>query len=476
MKSVFKNPGLYTGALYVIAAGYLMQQLIQLQILKSKYIAAVVLGIVLIAVILFFMAFTRKTRRAVKTIGNSFAVIFSIILLLGGFCFHIANSLITNITVQNVEYKDISLIVLKENEIKSVKDIQGVHTLGYQTICYPDSVDKMLQALKNERGSENPTEKFDSINQMVKGLYDEKVPIIIFDEAYRNVLEAEYPTFSNDTRVVYTINYPEEEKSFAKEVNISEDSFVVLISGIDTYGGIKKVSRSDVNILAVVNPKQAKILLISIPRDYYVPIISGGSAIGRTDGQMDKLTHAGLFGPRCTVSTLENLFDIPIHDYVRVNFTSVVDIVDAIGGITVQSDYAFDGFVVGKNECDGKRALEFSRERYAFIDGDRQRGKNQMKVIEAIVTKLSNPTLQYDYLQLFQAVGNCVETNISDKDIKELIQFQINNMPAWSVEMISVNGSDGRAYSYYGGQELYVMFPDQDTVDAAKQRIEEYGK
>ncbi len=471
MKSVFKNPGIYTSTLYVIAACYFMQQLLQLQILKTKYVVAVILGIVIVAASLFVMMFAKKAKRAVRTIGNSLAVLFAVIFFLGGFGFYVTNSLITNITEQNIEYKDISLIVLKENKIKTVEDIQDMHVLGYQTRCYPDSVDKMLKALKDERGSENPTEKFDSINDMVKGLYDKKVPIIIFDEAYRHILEEEYPTFSKDTRVVYTINYPEKEKSFAKEVDVSEDSFVVLISGIDTYGGIKKVSRSDVNILAVVNPKKEKILLISIPRDYYVPIVSGGSSIGRTDGQYDKLTHTGLFGPRCTVSTLENLFDIPIHYYVRVNFTSVVDIVDAIGGITVQSDYAFDGFVVGENECNGERALKFSRERYAFIDGDRQRGKNQMEVIEAIVSKLSNPTLKYDYLQLFQTLSNCVETNISDKDVKELIQFQINNMPAWSVETTSVDGSDGRDYSYYSGQSLYVMYPNQESIDAAIEKI-----
>ena len=148
-----------------------------------------------------------------------------------------------------------------------------------------------------------------------------------------------------------------------------------------------------------------------------------------------------------------------------------VDIVDAICGITVESDYAFDDFSVGTNVCDGKRALSFARERYSFIDGDRQRGKNQMKVIEAIVEKLSNPSLEYDYLQLFQAVGNCVETSISDQDIKDLIQFQLNNMPKWSMETTSVNGSDGTDYSYYGGKNLYVMYPDQTSIDAAKEKI-----
>ena len=471
MKNRFKNPGLYTSILYILTAGYLWYQLLQLQILKNRDATFVILGIVVLGTILFFLAFAKNIRKVLRILGNGFAILFSIMFLIGGYGFSIANSLIADITIQNVEYKDISLIVLKESNIQSVEDIKEKDTVGYQTICYPESAEKMLEALKGERGFENPKQEFGTINEMVKGLYEKVVPIIILDEAYRNVLEEDFPSFTNDTRVIYTINYPEEEKNFVKDVNITKDCFVVLISGIDTYGNISSVSRSDVNILAVVNPVQAKILLISIPRDYYVPIMSGGSSIGRGEGQKDKLTHTGLFGPQCTMNTLEELFDIPIHYYVRVNFTSVVDIVDAIGGVTVQSDYAFDEFQVGPNECDGKKALSFARERYAFIDGDRQRGKNQMKVIESIVEKLSNPTLGYDYMQLFQAVGDCVQTNISDEDIKELIQFQINNMPKWSVETTSVNGSDGKDYSFYGGENLYVMYPEQTSIDAAKERI-----
>ena len=471
MKNWFKNLGTYTSVLYILTAVYLGQQLFQLQILKNRDIILVMLGIVVVGTILVFATSAKNRRKIGRFLGNSFAILFSIMFVIGGFGLSIVNSLIADITIPNVEYKDISLIVLKENDIKSVGDIKEDDMLGYQTICYPESAERMLKALKEETGIENPTQEFGSINEMVKGLYEEIAPIIILDEAYRNVVEEEYPTFTKDTRVIYTINYPEEEKNFVQDVNITKDSFVVLISGIDTYGKISSISRSDVNIIAVVNPVQEKILLINIPRDYYVPIMSGGSSIGRGEGQMDKLTHTGLFGPQCTMNTLEELFDIPIHYFVRVNFTSVVDIVDAIGGVTVQSDYAFREFNVGPNECDGKKALSFARERYAFIDGDRQRGKNQMKIIEAIVGKLSNPTLEYDYLQLFQAIGDCVETSIPDVDIKELIQFQINQMPKWSMETTSVNGSDGKDYSYYSGQNLYVMYPEQASIDAAKERI-----
>ena len=381
MKNWFKTPGIYTIVLYIFTASYLGQQLFHLQILKNIHVVFVMLGIVVVGTILGFTTIAKNRRKLVKIFGNGITVLFSILFLIGGFGLSIANSLIAGITIQDVEYKDISLIVLKENDIKSVADIKDDDTLGYQTICYPQSAEKMIKALKEERGVESPKKEFGTINEMIKGLYEGTVPIIILDEAYRNVLEENYPSFTNDTRVIYTINYPEKEMSFIKDVDITKDSFVVLISGIDTYGEISNISRSDVNIIAVVNPVRAKILLVSIPRDYYVPIMSGGNSIGRDEGKKDKLTHAGLFGPQCTTGTLEEFFDIPIHYFVRVNFTSVVDIVDAIGGVTVQSDYAFGEFQVGPNECDGEKALLFARERDAFIDGDRQRGKNQMKII-----------------------------------------------------------------------------------------------
>lgn len=208
-----------------------------------------------------------------------------------------------------------------------------------------------------------------------------------------------------------------------------------------------------------MNPARGKILLVSIPRDYYVPIISGTTSIAAPDGSMDKLTHTGLFGPECTVRTLENYFDLKINYYVRVNFSSVVDIVDAIGGITVESDQAFGNFRQGSNQLDGEAALSFSRERYAFKDGDRQRGRNQMKVIEAIISKLSDPSLNYDYATLFQTVRDSIEMNFSDNEVKKLIQFELTKRPAWQVESISVTGADGEDYSYFYGSDPVCNVP-----------------
>lgn len=416
-------------------------------------------------------------KKFAKVLGILLAILLVISLAIGITGYLAFDSMLKDMTAEFIVEKDISLVVLKDSPLLGIKDVKDTHIVGMQDVCFQDSVQRMTKEMEKKIGFVNLQKEYESLSAMVKGLYSEDVPIAILDEAYREIVEIEFPEFSSETRVIFTIQYPQEQTRFVKRAEeVSEDTFTVLISGIDTYGEIKNISRSDVNILAVVDPSEAKILLISIPRDYYVPIYSGINSTGRTDGKKDKLTHTGLFGPECTVRTLEKLFDTTINYYVRVNFTSVVDIVDAIGGITVNSDYAFDDFIAGDNLCDGKKALEFSRERYQFKDGDRQRGKNQMKVIEAIVAKLTSPSAQYDYVQLFQAVKQCVQMNFSEEEVKTLIQYQIENRPEWSVTSMSVNGSDARDYSFYGGQELYVMYPDESTIDAAKSSIKEYFK
>lgn len=463
----------YTSVLYLGTSIWFLIQFVEMNMLKPSYQWLVIWGVVLVGAVLCYMLHAAE-RKAAKTIGNCVAILLSICLAVGAFGLDTMNSLIQGATEHTVQHKDISLIVLKDSELKEVKDIQESDFIGIQNVIYQNSATKMLEELQQELGFSNKTETFANMNEMVSGLYEKKVPIIVLDEAYRNVLEMEWESFSEDTRILYSIEYSEEQVNFAKKIEVSEDKFAVLISGIDTYGEIKSVSRTDVNILAIVNPEKAKVLLVSIPRDYYVPIYSGTQGIAGAEGSMDKLTHSGLFGPECTVRTLENVFDIPINYYVRVNFTSVIDVIDAVGGITIQSDYEFGDFVVGDNECDGEKALKFVRDRYSFKDGDRQRGKNQMKVIEAVIRKLSNPSLQYDYVKLFEAVKDCVEMNFTDEEVKELIQIQVNDKPAWTVESISVNGTDAHDYSYFYGTELYVMYPIQSSIDEAKSKIAEY--
>jgi LCP family protein required for cell wall assembly len=249
--------------------------------------------------------------------------------------------------------------------------------------------------------------------------------------------------------------------------------FVVYISGIDVAGPIASRARSDVNILVVVNPKTGKILLVNTPRDFFVQLHD-------RPGLKDKLTHAGVYGIDVSTRTLEDLFDVDINYYLRANFTSLVTIVNALGGVDVYSEYSFTSrhggyyFQQGMNHMNGDQALGFSRERYSFASGDRQRGKNQEAVIEAIVDKISSPALLARYQQLLNSINGAFQTSMPQDEISAQVKLMLAKNTKWDITSISVDGTGAMLPTYtYPGQNLYVMIPDQATVDAAKAAIDE---
>lgn len=271
-----------------------------------------------------------------------------------------------------------------------------------------------------------------------------------------------------------TGSYEEEQK-----IDVMTQPFNVYISGIDVYGEITKESRSDVNLIATVNPKTHKILLTTTPRDYYVLIP------GVSNGMRDKLTHAGVYGIDTSIATLEHLYNIEIPFYARVNFTSVIDIVDAMGGIDVESEVAFTtskaaGTVVdiqeGWNHLNGKQALAFVRERKAFVDGDHQRGKNQQVLMGALIKKAISPMILIQANDMIDgAVGNA-ETNMSETQMKSLIEMQLNDLNGWEIETVAASGDDsGKQYCYsYSGGPLYVCVPDEVQVESIRNKMQEY--
>lgn len=440
-----------------------------------QYVAVffVLAGINFLVYFLMFVPRKKSKKKLRKTIGRALGAVLSIFLALISMGMTVVDSFLGTMTDTLTVTRDISYIVMEDSPVQSAGDITPSMTAGVQKLVEEEDRDKVLGEIEDSGGQAPALEEYESLSGQIEALYAGKLDGVIISESYRGLIEGERENFSSETRVVFSITMTRQQANISRKTDVTSDPFIVLITGIDTYGSLDTTSRSDVNILAAVNPSQGKILLVSIPRDYYVPIISGTTSIAAPDGSMDKLTHSGLFGPECTVRTLENYFDLEINYYVRVNFSSVVDIVDAIGGITVESDQAFGNFQQGSNQLDGEAALSFSRERYAFEDGDRQRGRNQMKVIEATISKLSDPSLNYDYAALFQTVQDSVEMNFSDDEVKRLIQFELTQRPAWQVESISVTGTDGEDYSYFYGSDLYVMYPDTDSVETAKTKIAE---
>ena len=264
--------------------------------------------------------------------------------------------------------------------------------------------------------------------------------------------------------------------SGAEANKITKEPFVVYLSGVDNRGELTEKARSDVNILAVVNPTTKRVVLINTPRDYYVDLAG-------TDSK-DKLTHAGLYGVETSMATLGNLYGIHVDHYIRINFAGFISIIDAVGGVDVYSDQAFTSvgspgyydpttFAEGWNHLDGKSALAFARERHAFASGDIQRGINQMKVIDAMANKLKSPTVLMSFSKLMDAVSNCFVTSLSQEQISALVRMQLGDLANWDIESCSVTGSSGKSSQCYSakGQSLYVMKPDESSVSKAKELI-----
>ncbi len=262
-------------------------------------------------------------------------------------------------------------------------------------------------------------------------------------------------------------------------LDVTSEPFNIYISGIDVYGEIDKESRSDVNLIATVNPKKQKILLTTTPRDYYVKIP------GVSGEQKDKLTHAGVYGIDTSIATLENLYGIEIPFYVRVNFTSVEEIVDVMGGVDVESEVAFKtskaaGKVVdvqkGKNHFNGKEALAFARERKAFKTGDNQRGKNQQALMTGLLNEAMSPKILFHANSMINSVAGNADTNMSERQIKSLVRMQVSNMKGWDIESIAATGDDsGKQYCFsYSGGPLYVTVPHASSVEEIQGKMREY--
>ena len=300
-----------------------------------------------------------------------------------------------------------------------------------------------------------------------KIIYDGEVDAIIYNSAYSNIIKEQYSTFTKDTKVIYKHNIVVEIESDTSDESVTKP-FAVYLSGIDTNGDITEQGRSDVNIVAVVNPTSHQVLLITTPRDYYVPIP------GVSGGQDDKLTHAGIYGVDVSMQTLEALYDTDIEFFGRVNFTSMTSVVDALGGLDVESDLEFDtgwesGAEIhvneGMNHFDGISALAFCRERQALPDGDNGRGVHQQAVITAIIKKMMSPAMLRGASDIIESVSDGVDTNFTSSQIQSLIKTQLRTNAKWNIYSVAADGTGGTDICYSSGnEELYVTYPDEDSV------------
>ena len=372
-------------------------------------------------------------------------------------------SFLSNITSNNEAVSNYYVVALKNSNYEKKEDLKNLDI--YYVSGFGDNdeaMDKLMSEVSNKKNT--------SINviELANGLLSGEYDLIMLPDYHMGILGEEIEDFEKNTKIVYEFSIKKKNVVESKDVDVTKVPFNIYLSGIDTFGEIGSVSRSDVNMIVTINPQTHQILLTSIPRDYYV-------GLSCANGAKDKLTHAGLYGVECSMGTIGDLLDVDINYFIRVNFSSLINIVDVLGGVNVYSEYAFESnfyFNQGYNYLNGEQALAFSRARYNFVDGDRQRGKNQQAVIKAIVNKALSPEILSKYANLLDVLKDSFQTNFDVNDVQKLAKFQLEKNPNWTISNVSVNGFDSSNYTYsFAGQMLYVMEPDYSTVDVAKGAI-----
>lgn len=461
---------------------YLLIQLVTLNVLPSKFLFIVVAIMFLIDTIIVILINFYSKKVVSKIILIVVTIVLSLGMGFGGYYLQKTNTMFSNITnVTSTSKNTVSVIVKESSDMQDLRDItdKKVGTLrliglvGTET-CLEDIESKDIKIEQMN---------YDSISNLMSAFYSGEVDVVILNESYRSNVEdiEEYKNFSDNTRVIYQTTFETEDTNVANSVSdITEHPFNVLITGSDSRVDISENARSDVNMVVTVNPTTNTILLTSIPRDYYVTTVCD-AADGCQNGAMDKITHTGMTGINTTKRTVENLLGIEINYTVKVGFESVTKIVDALGGIDVyvEPGYAVPELLHGKgrgvtegvNHLDGELALAYSRERYAYTEGDRQRTKNQQQVVMGIIDKMTSSSVLANYADLMDALGDTFQTTMSASEIQALIQYQMDKMPSWTVEQYMVDGTGDTLMCAELGQAAYVMVPDQTTVELAKRKI-----
>lgn len=468
-KSMFKDVGFYFILVYGLLTIGLIVQAITVNVLPMKFLIPVIVVLLLLFLGMYYLQMGKHVNKINKVLGKILIVILSVILGFGNWYLFSTGSAFSRMT-SGKDVSVVSIVVMKDSPIKKFNDLNG-KKMGIMSVGDLETQDKALKDVKKDLGSEPTEVKYNSYKTFGDDLYEGKVDAILLNEGSRGMFEDNHSDFDQKTRVVKQYTYKSEAKDISKNVNVTKDPFNVYITGMDTFGTISTVSRSDVNMIVSVNPKTHQILMTGIPRDFYISQTCQAN-------QSDKLTHTGIYGVECTISSVENLMDIELNYYARVNFSSVVDIVDALGGITVESPYSFTtsygGYQIqqGTNHLNGDQTLGFVRERYAVPDGDRQRSRNQMIAVEAMINKAISPSIITNYSSIMNAVSGSFQTNMSQKEMTDFIKQQLNDMKGWDIKQIQVSGSGSTLYSPANGFNSYVMVPNEATVENAKKLID----
>lgn len=453
--------------IYVLLGGFLLFLIFRHNILAFRYLNVITAAVVILVALASLLLIIYRKAEKFTIFFLTLAILVSSVSFFAlqqfvGFTSHI------NSTSNYSEYS-MSVVVLKDSEVHNVTQLDSVTG---PTDTDNENIQKLIADIKTSQSKELTVEQSTSYLAAYTSLVSGEAKAIVLNSVFENIIESEYPDYASKIRKIYTKNITKEVA--APKVSKNK-SFNVYVSGIDTYGPISSVSRSDVNILMTVNRDSKKILLTTTPRDSYVPIADGGN------NQKDKLTHAGIYGVDSSIHTLENLYGVDINYYVRLNFTSFLKLIDLLGGVDVYNDQEFTSrhgkfhFPVGNVHLDSEQALGFVRERYSLADGDRDRGRNQQKVIVAIIQKLTSTEALKNYSDIIQGLQDSLQTNMPIETMMDLVNAQLESGGSYKVNSQDLKGTGQMGLPSYAmpDSNLYMMEIDDSSLVAAKSAIQD---
>ena len=481
---------------FVVAAAFLffLYELISLAVLPLTYLIIILIATMLLTGFVLFFWLLKTRRPVTRLLFGILAVALGIVYGLGGSFMRETGKMLSDVTnltdkVSNV----VSVYGLISNGIEKPEHLdQG--SLGVVSELDPQGTEGIIRQLENQGVHVTPVEYEDPYSLVAACISGEVTAIALPEQFHDAVNEAAnddnklnvLTTVSNivDQYIYYTDRTEIQTNRPNPVANVMTDPFVVLISGNDSYGTLSSASRSDVNMLAAINPNTAQVLLVSLPRDTYMPITckKNPSACSAVAGEEDKLTHSGIYGISATESSIEDFLDIEINYSVRVNFSSLINIVDAAGGVTVNVEPGLEvdtfysngteGVHAGENHLNGERALAFARERYAYVDGDNQRVRNQQILIKALIKQMMSPDMVVKYPDVIRALSTAFETNMSAREIKALITLEITRFPNWNIQSYALDNEPDSRYSPAAGSDAAVTIADPAQVAEARSLIE----
>ena len=440
-----------------------------INVIPLFYTIVALLIILLLAFGLTLLNLSKK--KGCRIIGYFFSIVITTILVFIQIYLFNTLGFLFNVTDGDYAINTYNLVILKNSEFDNIKALKN-EVVGFSDTSSSDSFKEAQKKLNKKVKVEY--KNYEDTHSLVEGIINEEVEGIILETSELELLKEQDNTKFDLLESIYKIEIKNDIKTLKDAVNINKEPFNIFISGIDTYGNIKRASRSDVNMVMTVNPKEEKILITWIPRDYYVKI--------NNSTYKDKLTHAGIYGIDSSIYAVENLLNIDINYYVKVNFTSVINVVDLLGGITVNNDEAFMSmpgiyFEKGNINLNGEETLAYVRERKAVTGGDLGRGRHQIMVLEAIMNKAMSPSIIKNYNGLLNSLEGAFVTNMNHTTMLGFIKKELQSPRNWQVESITLSGTDSLEYTYsYKKTQLYVMNPDEKVVKEAREKIEYLNK